>query len=211
MKPEDITIITDTGLCCACNKEPATGILMLERQAPIPGTGWGCVVCGIPMNGAIAVLCDSCGVGNTKVMFACFGNLTDKKRIDIRQLKGSHRHDLSKHPEVIDREIHRCIGCGCTEKHACAGGCAWVGLNDETGLGVCTNCPGSLKDFSFRWYKGSPDVGDPECICSLCQKPITEDDGPAIRIFDQDNEARFHRICGSLLIYAGVIKPEAHS
>lgn len=34
-----------------------------------------------------------------------------------------------------------CIGCGCDDDHACPGGCAWLRVDYEEGLGVCSQCP----------------------------------------------------------------------
>lgn len=46
------------GPCCACGHEgpEVRNIMMLNRLCPIPGRGWGCVQCGIPMDYATAVL-----------------------------------------------------------------------------------------------------------------------------------------------------------
>jgi hypothetical protein len=33
-----------------------------------------------------------------------------------------------------------CVGCGCTDDHACRGGCAWLRVDYEEGIGVCSNC-----------------------------------------------------------------------
>jgi hypothetical protein len=49
------------GPCCFC--ETYTGvtvIVMLNRRAPIAGHGWGCAVCDLPSDGAVAVFCESC-------------------------------------------------------------------------------------------------------------------------------------------------------
>ena len=53
------------GRCCACLEEgtegnPVRNLMMLDRLAPTPGTGWGCFVCGLPLDGAVAVLCERC-------------------------------------------------------------------------------------------------------------------------------------------------------
>jgi hypothetical protein len=52
----------DLGSCCICGKEDETvrNLGMLSFRAPIPGTGWGCVQCGLPMDGAQVVICDEC-------------------------------------------------------------------------------------------------------------------------------------------------------
>jgi len=33
-----------------------------------------------------------------------------------------------------------CRVCGCTDSNACPGGCSWVELDRERGLGVCSRC-----------------------------------------------------------------------
>lgn len=58
--------------------------MMLDRLAPIPGTGWGCVVCNLPLNGAIAMLCDKC-VG-FQPLFICRGEVTSGERCPIDEL-----------------------------------------------------------------------------------------------------------------------------
>ncbi len=52
----------DLGPCCACGKSgpDVRNIMMLHVRAPVPGTGWGCFACKLPLNGAVAVLCDIC-------------------------------------------------------------------------------------------------------------------------------------------------------
>ena len=34
----------------------------------------------------------------------------------------------------------KCIGCGCTDLHACPGGCQWIDVSRRLGIGVCTQC-----------------------------------------------------------------------
>lgn len=33
-----------------------------------------------------------------------------------------------------------CLGCGCTDSAACAGGCTWVLVDPRRGIGVCSAC-----------------------------------------------------------------------
>lgn len=52
-----------------------------------------------------------------------------------------------------------CIGCGCDDLHACeddatGGPCSWLVVDRETGLGVCSACPGDLE----RWNAGDREV-----------------------------------------------------
>lgn len=91
----------DFGPCCACGKEDETvrNIVMLEVRASRPGTGWGCFVCGLPSDGALAIVCDSCLESRAYIADACDGYPTDKKRVPVKRLQGAFTHDLSKHPE----------------------------------------------------------------------------------------------------------------
>lgn len=35
-------------------------LLSLQKKSPTPGRGWGCVVCGLPADGAMAAVCNAC-------------------------------------------------------------------------------------------------------------------------------------------------------
>ena len=50
------------GPCCYCGgtDKPRQAIVALPYRAPTPGTGWGCVVCGLPTDGAVAIACTDC-------------------------------------------------------------------------------------------------------------------------------------------------------
>lgn len=39
-----------------------------------------------------------------------------------------------------------CRGCGCTDRHACPGGCSWVLLDIDGPSGICSQC----ADY-FEW------------------------------------------------------------
>lgn len=57
----DDDMISALGPCCICRLSANVGNLMLlDFRAPVPGTGWGCVACDMPSDGAAAVLCDLC-------------------------------------------------------------------------------------------------------------------------------------------------------
>ena len=51
------------------------------------------------------------------------------------------------------------------------------------------------KEAAIRWFRDSPDAGDSLCICSYCEEVISKEDAPAIRLFDNKQEARFHFEC----------------
>lgn len=93
----------DYGPCCACEgTEHVRNIMMLHFKAPVPGTGWGCVVCNLPFDGAVAVLCDRCLEIQAGLRFAVNGFAADKKRIPYEDLRGVHEHDMKFHPEAIE-------------------------------------------------------------------------------------------------------------
>ncbi len=50
------------GSCCVCGQDGPTvrNLLNLPFKSPTPGHGWGCLVCKIPPDGALAVICDTC-------------------------------------------------------------------------------------------------------------------------------------------------------
>lgn len=36
--------------------------------------------------------------------------------------------------------VSTCVGCGCTDLHACEGGCWWLRVDREQRKGVCSQC-----------------------------------------------------------------------
>ena len=91
------------GPCCNCGRvDGVRNIVMLSRRGPTPGRGWGCVVCGLPLDGAIAVMCDDCvGVGEPK--FVCSGYPVTPGRVPFNELSPERfDHDPAKHPEGYD-------------------------------------------------------------------------------------------------------------
>jgi hypothetical protein len=99
---------TQFGPCCICDGSAnVRTIVMLDKEAPIPGHGWGCLTCGKPSNGAVAVICDACAeapdVGK-RLRFACRGYPASEGRIPIAELTKPFHHDLTKHPELGVRQ-----------------------------------------------------------------------------------------------------------
>ncbi|MEH2164545.1 MAG: hypothetical protein V7K38_26715 [Nostoc sp.] len=88
----------DLGACCGCGTRHSRvqNILTLQKKALIPGTGWSCFVCGIPADGAIAIVCDNCLAqiedGKQILKQAVYGDVLDKKRCDINLLTEDFRH-----------------------------------------------------------------------------------------------------------------------
>lgn len=82
--------------------EGVTNMIMLDRAGEVPGHGWGCVVCGLPSDGALAVICDTClpiyQADNKKLKTACRGYPGTEGRIAIAELSDRpFRHNDSKH------------------------------------------------------------------------------------------------------------------
>lgn len=87
------------GKCCACGaSEKVRNIVMHDKYAPIPGTGWGCVVCGLPLDGAISVVCDHCLETRAEITLACRGYPSVNQRVPIEDLSREFfGHDIHKH------------------------------------------------------------------------------------------------------------------
>lgn len=93
----------DLGPCCACLKGRDRGVYAnhvesLPQLAPIPGTGWGCHLCDLPNDGAIAVLCEACRRTRGAVREVCLGYPVDKRRCPVEQLPaGAQLHQAGRH------------------------------------------------------------------------------------------------------------------
>jgi hypothetical protein len=100
LPPEDGDEPLDLGACCACGKvgPDVRNIVMLDRRARVKGTGWGCVVCGLPTDGALVVVCDFCLMSNAPYKWVIDGYPDEKKRIPIE--------DLPDEPFEHDQEAH---------------------------------------------------------------------------------------------------------
>jgi len=92
------------GPCCMCETLAGVrNIIMLDRRCVVAGHGWGCVVCGLPSDGACAVLCDACALlylaGETPLTIACRGYPATDGRVAIAVLP-PFEHDITKHAEA---------------------------------------------------------------------------------------------------------------
>jgi hypothetical protein len=72
-----------------------------RRRGPIAGTGWGCIVCNLPLDGAVAVLCDGClelVAAGAWPLFVCRGWPVDHGRAPFAELSADpFDHDLAAH------------------------------------------------------------------------------------------------------------------
>ncbi|MEH2374035.1 hypothetical protein [Nostoc sp.] len=82
----------DLGTCCGCGCTGKTvqNLIMLQKKAPVPGTGWGCLVCGVPSDGAVAVVCNDCLARLDKhsdvIEEVIYGYPIEKKRYSLAAL-----------------------------------------------------------------------------------------------------------------------------
>ena len=96
----------DLGPCCVCESTKGVrNVIMLDRRAAITGHGWGCVSCGLPSEGALAVLCDDCLAkwqqDSGILTVACRGYPATEGRIQIAE--------LPPEPFAHDEEMHRAV------------------------------------------------------------------------------------------------------
>ena len=90
----------DLGRCCACGKSgpEVCHVIALPKLAPVRGTGWGCFQCGLPMDGAQAVVCNSCLVTRAEIKEVVHGYLVEKRRIPIEELSSTRfSHNMAYH------------------------------------------------------------------------------------------------------------------
>ncbi len=60
----------------------------------------------------------------------------------------------------------------------------------------------------LKWFKDSPDTGDPACVCSYCAEVIKDDGEIPLRVFREDNtELRLHMFCARQVVIELAPKP----
>jgi hypothetical protein len=92
----------DLGPCCICETRVGVrNVVPLPLRGPIAGTGWGCIVCNLPLDGAVAVLCDGClelVAAGAWPLFVCRGWPVDHGRAPFAELSADpFDHDLAAH------------------------------------------------------------------------------------------------------------------
>jgi len=89
----------DLGACCACRQSGPTvrNVVCLPLRSPTPGFGWGCVVCGLPSDGAVAVVCDACLETNAPILDVCSGYPKENMRTARASLHEAFDHDIVMH------------------------------------------------------------------------------------------------------------------
>ncbi len=94
------------GTCCICgSSEAVRTFVCLNKKCSVPGTGWGCVVCGIKADGAMAVICDACCDSVADVLgalrFVIRGYPSNQGREPIGAVSGTHEHNMGYHKEEL--------------------------------------------------------------------------------------------------------------
>ena len=89
----------DLGPCCACREAGPTvrNVICLDVLSPTPGFGWGCMVCGLPPNGAVAVVCDRCMETQAEITDVCHGYPAEGLRTARAACTEPFQHDQAKH------------------------------------------------------------------------------------------------------------------
>lgn len=91
---------SNLGPCCACQKTglDVRNVIMVGQKGPTPGKGWGCLVCDLPLDGAVAVLCDACLDADADVQFVCVGYPANGDRMPLEDLPFEpYNHRLECH------------------------------------------------------------------------------------------------------------------
>jgi hypothetical protein len=97
--PPDAATI-DLGQCCACRgTENVRNIVCLPVRSLTPSYGWGCVVCGLPSDGAVAVVCDACLESGAPILDVCFGYPKENVRTARTSLTEPFDHDPAAHED----------------------------------------------------------------------------------------------------------------
>lgn len=89
------------GVCCACGEHEAQHVIMLPFRAPLPKTGWGCLLCRLPLDGAVAVLCATCTESGADIKTVCVGWPAENERQPIDWTAAPFDHDMTKHPGEV--------------------------------------------------------------------------------------------------------------
>lgn len=98
----------DYGPCCGCGAPFGTNapfmLIRLHMPAPVPWSGWGCAVCQLPPDGALAVICSACFEQAVLPCQAIRGPVGSKARVEIHPLaililppEFDHNHLLHLH------------------------------------------------------------------------------------------------------------------
>lgn len=96
------TEVVNFGTCCSCGgTDSVRNVMCLNKRSPY-GFGWGCMQCGLPAEGAIAVICDECLEAEAPIREVIKGEAFKGERFPYEETAGweEFEHDLSQHPEI---------------------------------------------------------------------------------------------------------------
>jgi hypothetical protein len=108
-RADEVDEMVPVGRCCACDLVgELPNLMMLAHRGPesAAGKGWGCVVCGLPADGAMAAVCRRCIPDDWQpgqpqpggeIRFACTGYVGEPGRVPLAELSESFEHDHAKH------------------------------------------------------------------------------------------------------------------
>jgi len=90
-----------TGPCCQClTITLLRNVMFIHQRGPSPGKGWGCMICNLPSDGAVALMCDRCAQAPLRAppKFVCTGYMKDGERTPYDTLSTEpFDHDLTMH------------------------------------------------------------------------------------------------------------------
>ena len=160
------------GACCMCETlgEPVRNMIMLDKRAQVSGHGWGCVVCGLPSDGANAVLCDPCfdrfRQDPSVLTIACRGYPATDGRVAIAEL------EPFQHNEWLHREEQRLVETPCEDDDAEPPG-GWKATL-FSGLGDNRPIVGALRTTQrLHWTKEAARAEAAQWLAEMRLDPIT--------------------------------------
>ena len=92
----------ELGTCCGCGTtENVHSVIALNKRSPYGG-GWGCFQCGLPAEGAIAVMCDECIATEAPIREVVAGMVSQGQRVPYGAIDEweDFQHDLKLHSEA---------------------------------------------------------------------------------------------------------------
>ncbi len=119
----------------------------------MPGTGWGCLVCDLPLDGAIAVACDACceKYGEkvpSALQWICLGRVGEDRRISYSPTEPVSPKDHFDHDRALHTELWVCGKCGCMNDTPCLGKngtpCYWITAT------LCSACATQGQQEAFK-------------------------------------------------------------
>lgn len=95
------------GTCCACGtSENVSSVVLLDKRSPY-GHGWGCFLCGLSQDGAIAVVCEKCADEGVPLREFVRGEVANGERASYEELTTAppFEHDPAFHPELQEDPV----------------------------------------------------------------------------------------------------------